>query len=124
VLLLVLSPHLGILLMSLSRVWSFSVLPEGFTLAHYATVFAQSKGMIVNTLVYCGAAALIDVVLGAAIAYLILRTRLPGRQLLDLARRRRWPSPAWCWQSATCAPSAASSCRSCRPRSLPAPSPW
>ena len=84
-LLLVLSPHLGILLMSLSRVWSFSVLPEGFTLAHYATVFAQSKGMIVNTLVYCGAAALIDVVLGAAIAYLILRTRLPGRQLLDLA---------------------------------------
>jgi len=85
VLLLVLSPHLGILLMSLSRVWSFSVLPEGFTLAHYATVFAQSKGMIVNTLVYCGAAALIDVVLGAAIAYLILRTRLPGRQLLDLA---------------------------------------
>ena len=85
VLLLVLSPHLGILLMSLSRVWSFSVLPEGFTLAHYATVFAQSTGMIVNTLVYCGAAALIDVALGAAIAYLILRTRLPGRQLLDLA---------------------------------------
>src|SRR4051812_37363055 len=30
VLLLVLSPHIGILLMSLSRVWSFSVLPEGF----------------------------------------------------------------------------------------------
>src|SRR4030095_12885332 len=52
VLLLVLSPHIGILLMSLSRVWSFSVLPEGFTLAHYATVFTQSKGMIVNTLVY------------------------------------------------------------------------
>ncbi|MCE9658052.1 MAG: iron ABC transporter permease [Burkholderiales bacterium] len=85
VLLLVLSPHIGILLMSFSRVWSFSVLPEGFTLAHYATVFAQSSGMIANTLVYCGAAALIDVVLGAAIAYLILRTRLPGRQLLDLA---------------------------------------
>ncbi|MBA3507818.1 MAG: iron ABC transporter permease, partial [Betaproteobacteria bacterium] len=34
-LLLVLSPHIGILLMSLSKVWSFSVLPEGFTLAHY-----------------------------------------------------------------------------------------
>ena len=50
VLLLVLSPHLGILLMSLSKVWSFSVLPEGFTLAHYATVFAQSSGMIGNTL--------------------------------------------------------------------------
>ena len=83
VLLLVLSPHLGILLMSLSKVWSFSVLPEGFTLAHYETMFTQSSGMIGNTLLYCSLAALLDVVLGTAIAYLILRTRLPGRQLLD-----------------------------------------
>ncbi len=82
-LLLVLSPHIGILLMSLSKVWSFSVLPEGFTLAHYATVFTQSPRMIGNTLLYCGLAAMIDVVLGTAIAYIILRTRLPGRQLLD-----------------------------------------
>ncbi|MEO5676678.1 MAG: iron ABC transporter permease [Usitatibacter sp.] len=83
VLLLVLSPHIGILLMSLSKVWSFSVLPEGFTLAHYETVFTQSPRMIGNTLLYCGLAALIDVVIGTAIAYIVLRTRLPGRQLLD-----------------------------------------
>ena len=83
VLLLVLSPHLGILLMSLSKVWSFSVLPEGFTLAHYATVFDQSSRMIGNTLLYCGLAALLDVILGTAIAYIILRTRLPGRRMLD-----------------------------------------
>ncbi len=83
ILLLVLSPHLGILLMSFSKVWSFSVLPEGFTLAHYATVFTQSPRMIGNTLLYCGLAAFIDVVLGTAIAYIILRTRLPGRQALD-----------------------------------------
>jgi iron(III) transport system permease protein len=82
-LLLVLAPHLGILLMSLSKVWSFSVLPEGFTLQHYETVFTQSSRMIGNTLLYCGLAALIDVALGTAIAYIILRTRLPGRQLLD-----------------------------------------
>jgi iron(III) transport system permease protein len=83
VLLLVLSPHIGILLMSLARVWSFSVLPEGFTLAHYVTVFTDAPRMIGNTLLYCGLAALADVVLGTAIAYIILRTRLPGRQLLD-----------------------------------------
>jgi len=84
-LLLVLSPHIGILLMSLSKVWSFSVLPEGFTLAHYQTVFTQSPHMIGNTLLYCGLAALIDVTIGTAIAYIILRTRLPGRQMLDWA---------------------------------------
>jgi len=84
VLLLVLSPHLGILLLSLGTVWSFSVVPDGFTLQHYATVFQDSPRMIGNTLVYCGLAALIDVVLATAIAYLILRTRLPLRGSLDL----------------------------------------
>ena len=83
VLLLVLSPHLGILLLSLAKVWSYSVLPDAYTLAHYVTVFQDSSRMMGNTLLYCGLAALIDVVLGAAIAYLILRTTLPGRQALD-----------------------------------------
>jgi iron(III) transport system permease protein len=83
VLLLVLSPHLGILLLSFSKVWSFTVLPEQFTLAHYATVFEDSTRMIWNTLLYCGLAALFDVAIGTAIAYIVLRTALPGRQLLD-----------------------------------------
>ena len=82
-LLLVLSPHLGIVLLSLSKVWSYSVLPEAFTLEHYQTVITDSPRMIFNTLLYCGIAALLDVMIGAAIAYLILRTRLPGRQALD-----------------------------------------
>jgi iron(III) transport system permease protein len=54
VLLVTLAPHLGILLMSFSKVWSFSVLPDSYTLAHYATVFGDSSGMIYNTLKYCG----------------------------------------------------------------------
>jgi iron(III) transport system permease protein len=83
VLLLVLSPHVGLLLLSLSKVWSFTVLPEQFTLAHFGTVLEDSTRMIYNTFLYCGLAALLDVVLGTAIAYLVLRTKLPGRQLLD-----------------------------------------
>ena len=84
VLLVVLSPHLGLLFLSFARMWSFSVLPDAWTFANYATVFQDSSGMIRNTLLYCGLAALIDVVIGTAIAYLILRTRIPGRQWLDL----------------------------------------
>ena len=83
VLLVVLAPHIGILLMSFAQVWSFSVLPDAYTLAHYATIFSDAKGMIGNTLLYCVLAAGLDVVIGTAIAYLILRTRLPGRQWLD-----------------------------------------
>lgn len=85
VLLVVLSPHLGIFLMSVAKVWSFSVLPDAYTLQHYSTVFSDSSSMISNTLLYCGIAASLDVVLGTAIAYLILRTRLPARHWLDWA---------------------------------------
>ncbi len=83
VLLVVLSPHLGVLLLSFAKVWSFSPLPDAYTLEHYATVFQDSSGMIQNTLLYCGLAAGLDVVLGVTIAYLIFRTSLPARQWLD-----------------------------------------
>ncbi len=83
VLLVVLSPHIGVLLLSFAKVWSFAPLPDAYTLGHYATIFQDSSSMIRNTLVYCGLAATIDVLLGVAISYLILRTRLPARQWLD-----------------------------------------
>ena len=83
VLLIVLSPHIGILLLSFATVWSFAVLPDGFTLAHYGTVVRDSLPLISNTILYCGLAGLIDVVLGAMLAYIVLRTRLPGRRLVE-----------------------------------------
>ena len=79
ILALVLAPHVGLLLLSFATVWSFSPLPDGYTLAHYARVLGDS------TLLYAGLAAGIDVVIGGAIAYLVLRTKLPGRQWLDWA---------------------------------------
>ena len=85
ILMLVLAPHLGLLLLSLATVWSFSPLPDAYTLAHYARVLGDSSLYIKNTLLYSGLAALIDVVIGGAIAYLVLRTKLPGRQGLDWA---------------------------------------
>ena len=83
VLLVTLSPHLGVLLLSFAQIWSFSPLPDAYTLQHYATVFGDSSGMIRNTLVYCGLAAALDVVIGVTVAYLMLRTTLPARQWLD-----------------------------------------
>jgi iron(III) transport system permease protein len=82
-LLLVLTPHIGLLILSFATVWSFSPLPDAYTLAHYARVFDDSWIYVKNTLIYASLAAGIDVVLGAAIAYLVLRTKLVGRQWLD-----------------------------------------
>ncbi len=83
VLLLVLAPHIGLTLLSFATIWSFSPLPDAFTTAHYARVFGESSIYIKNTLIYASLAGLIDVVVGTAIAYLVLRTRLIGRTWLD-----------------------------------------
>lgn len=83
ILLFVLSPHLGLLLLSFGTVWSFAVLPDAFTLDHYVTVFQSASQYITNTLLYAGLAALLDVILATAIAYVVWRTNLIGRKWLD-----------------------------------------
>lgn len=80
---LVLAPHFGLMLLAFGTIWSFSPLPDAFTLKHFATVFTQSSQYIWNTILYAGGAAIIDVILGTAIAYIVLRTGLPGRKWLD-----------------------------------------
>ncbi|HYF55113.1 MAG TPA: iron ABC transporter permease, partial [Salinarimonas sp.] len=85
ILLLVLAPHIGLALLSFATIWSFSPLPDAYTTAHYGRVFGESSVYIKNTLIYASLAGLIDVVLGTAIAYLVLRTKLVGRQWLDWA---------------------------------------
>ena len=82
---LVLAPHIGLLLLSFGTVWSFAVLPDGFTIEHYLRVFETSSEYVTNTLLYAGLAATIDVVLGTAIAYIVWRTGIPGRRWLDYA---------------------------------------
>lgn len=83
VLVLVLSPHVGLALLSFGTVWSFSTTPDAYTLAHYHKIFEDTPEFVTNTVLYATLAAGIDVVLGTAIAYLVLRTRLPGRVWLD-----------------------------------------
>jgi iron(III) transport system permease protein len=83
ILFMVLSPHIGLALLSFGTVWSFSILPDGYTLAHYTNMMRSADVYIANTLLYAGLAALIDVVLGTAIAYLVWRTKLIGRKWLD-----------------------------------------
>ncbi|WP_084657749.1 ABC transporter permease [Natronohydrobacter thiooxidans] len=83
ILALVLAPHFGLMLLAFGTIWSFSPLPDGFTLQHFGTVFTTSSQYIWNTILYAGTAAILDVILGVAIAYIVLRTGLIGRKWLD-----------------------------------------
>lgn len=83
ILALVLAPHLGLALLSVATIWSYSPLPDAYTLQHYARVIGESGQFITNTLLYASLAGLIDVIIGVGIAYLVLRTKIVGRHWLD-----------------------------------------
>jgi iron(III) transport system permease protein len=78
-------PHTGVILTSLAGDWYQTVLPRGRTLAHYEAALGHPLAVpsIVNSLKYASLSTAIDVVLGVAIAYVVVRTTLPGRGLLD-----------------------------------------
>ena len=59
------------------------MLPDAFTFAHYGNMFRVAGPYISNTLLYAGLAAFIDIFLGTAIAYVVLRTGVVGRKWLD-----------------------------------------
>jgi iron(III) transport system permease protein len=78
-------PHLGVILVAFSREWYGTILPSGWTLDNFRDALGHSLTLpsIQNSLKYAGLATLVDVVLGIAIAYVVVRTKLPGREVLD-----------------------------------------
>ncbi len=87
VILLAILPHLGVVLTSVSTEagWYQSILPTQFTGDHYEAALSHPLAMdsIRNSLFYASMAVIIDILLGILIGYIIVRTALPGRGLLD-----------------------------------------
>ncbi len=83
--LLAVVPHVGVVLVSVSRDWYQSVLPASWTLDHYQAALSHQLTVpsIANSLRYASLSTVVDILLGIAIAYVVVRTRLPGRQVLD-----------------------------------------
>ncbi len=83
--LIALLPHIGVILESFSDDWYATILPRSFTTRHWESALGHylTVPSIVNSLKYAGISVVFDVVLGVAIAYVIVRTKLPGRHLLD-----------------------------------------
>ena len=75
----------GMILTSAARIWSHTLLPESWVLSHYSSALKNETGSFINTLIYCGLAAVLDVVIGLVMAYTIGRSST------------RWKKPlAWC----------------------------
>jgi iron(III) transport system permease protein len=79
-------PHLGVVLLSLAKDWYGTVVPHEFTLNHYQTALGHELTLssITNSLKYSGIALVVALILGTGVAYVNVRTRLWGRQILDM----------------------------------------
>lgn len=91
-------PHVAVVLTSLSRVgeWHRSILPRAITFRHYlealeddliATRFVGTTlelGALGNSILYATLATLLTVILAVAAGVVIVRSRVPGKGLLDI----------------------------------------
>jgi iron(III) transport system permease protein len=78
-------PHIGVVMVAFSTDWYRSVFPAGYTLANFNAALGSDLTVpaIANSLKFASISTIVDVFLGIAIAYVVVRSKIPGRQVLD-----------------------------------------
>jgi len=78
-------PHAGVVLVSIAERWYGTVVPDEFTMRHY--IEALGNGLVVpsiqNSLLYAGCATLVALIVGLCVAWVVVRSDLKFRGLLD-----------------------------------------
>jgi len=70
-------------LSAFSRRWSFEVFPTYWTLENFRLILLESPTLIKNSFLFSGIALFFGIAFGLPAAYIIVRTRVPGRDALD-----------------------------------------
>ncbi len=70
-------------LSAFSRRWVFEPFPTQWTLENFRVILLETPGLIKNSFVFSGVALLFGIAFGLPAAYLIVRTRVPGKDALD-----------------------------------------
>lgn len=76
-------PHIGVTLAAFGRGWSLTPFPVEYTLAFFERVSIESPKFIINSFLYSGLAVLICLVIGVPMAWILGRTKAPGRNTMD-----------------------------------------
>ncbi len=78
-------PHVGVILSSVAESWVGTILPTKYTLKHLVFVVTHpvTYNSMLNSLKYASLATVLDIAIGSVAAWLIIRTRVRTRQLLD-----------------------------------------
>ena len=70
-------------LSAFSRRWVFRPFPDYWTLDNFRLILLESPLLIKNSFVFSGLALLFGIAFGLPAAYIIVRTRVPGKDALD-----------------------------------------
>jgi iron(III) transport system permease protein len=78
-------PHFAVIGIAFSSDWYGTILPTAWTLENFNIALGHELTVpaIRNSLMYAGIATLLNVTIGIGIAFVVVRTRLPGRHALD-----------------------------------------
>jgi iron(III) transport system permease protein len=76
-------PYLGIALDSFGKGWALTPIPLKYTLQYFERVSIETPKFIINSLLYAGISVLLCVVVGVPVAWVMARTKAPGRDILD-----------------------------------------
>ncbi|HUL55751.1 MAG TPA: iron ABC transporter permease [Usitatibacter sp.] len=76
-------PQVGVLLAAIGRGWSLTPLPLEYTWEFFRQVSIETPKFIVNSFLYCAIAVALCLLIGVPMAWIMGRTRAPGRGTMD-----------------------------------------
>jgi iron(III) transport system permease protein len=76
-------PQVGVLLAAVGRGWSLTPFPVHYTLEFFEQVSVHSPRFIINSLLFCAIAVFMCIAIGVPMAWIMGRTRAPGRGAMD-----------------------------------------
>jgi iron(III) transport system permease protein len=76
-------PQLGVVFASVGRGWALTPFPVNYSLEFFRAVSIDTPKFIVNSFLYSGLAVIICLAVGVPMAWIMARTRAPGRKSMD-----------------------------------------
>ena len=76
-------PQVGVILAAVGRGWALTPIPVHYTLEFFRQVSFDTPKFIINSFLFSGLAVLMCLVIGVPMAWILARTKAPGRKTMD-----------------------------------------
>lgn len=76
-------PQVGVLFAAVGRGWALTPIPLVYTLEFFRQVSIETPKFIINSFLFSGLAVIFCIIIGVPMAWILARTRAPGRNTMD-----------------------------------------